>query len=332
MNQLARGGVVALSIALASLHSVSIPAAKAADPKPTPCNYRNKVRSSPFTLAEWNKQVEMFEKFVRGYIKEKEEYDRSFLVGEDKRDLKGSQREKYFDDRKYTVDQTYRWRLEREDPEFYRAIQNGPEGWYTSEKDKEIFRSVFWDYLTFIGWYEVSIENYAIGDSDADKDSILNQGSLKMAITEAQGWSNGGSREAASIKKLTVNGLKVVKADLINYTKELGRLVCPGAWYLSWVQSIHDKAWQRYSVAMDAYRNNIEVLKNAIESSRQEEDERALRRIHSDPNWRYLADFFSVYRTVGPNGFSCTWGFRGEFDCTQEGPYGTKFYGRGPQR
>jgi hypothetical protein len=68
-------------------------------------------------------------------------------------------------------------------------------------------------------------------------------------------------------------------------------------------------------------------LFNAEIGRAQRENEDAVRRMNRNPTWRYLTGYFSVMRTVGPPGFNCRWGFRGDFSCSD----GKGIYSRGPQ-
>ena len=60
-------------------------------------------------------------------------------------------------------------------------------------------------------------------------------------------------------------------------------------------------------------------------------EQRARQKIRSNPTMRYLLDYFTSYRTVGPPGFNCTWGMRGDFYCARYNSRGMlETYGSGP--
>lgn len=315
-NRRQHSNLVSLAAVLIAGLATILPPAYGADPKPTPCTFTNKTRAAWRNRQEWDYEMAMMQKFVNGYIKEKTEYDTRNPPRSDVTSLPEDQMQDYYARRMEEVDQNYKQRLEQEDPEFYWEVQKGPKGWYANEEDAKAFRGAFWDYLTVVGWYKSAIMQYA-----DDK-----KGSLQDAIRDAQGWANSGSRSALSTKKLTVDSLREVKNTLYKYSKELDALICPGAWFSSWAHSINNKAFHKYSIAMEAYRNNRKVVE-------QQQDAQARRQIQNNPTMQYLLNYFSAYRTVGPPGFNCTWGFRGDFSCGRYNRYGLlETYGSGPRR
>ena len=92
--------------------------------------------------------------------KAKAEYESRNLLPSDLESLSKAERKEYLDKREEAIDNDYENTLYREDSKFYKSIQEGPEG-CSREENSKIFRNIFWDYLTTVGWYISAIAGYA---------------------------------------------------------------------------------------------------------------------------------------------------------------------------
>lgn len=296
---------------------------EAKNPNPTPCSFNNKEKRAAKSQAEWYQELNIYRKFVKGYELEKQRYEKSNPRIEDWEPSQERERREYFNERMLEVDRRYKERIRTEDPNFYRVVENGPDGWYESEEHKETWRTVLWSYLAIIGWYKDSIKSYA----------DTGETSLAGTIAKTETWKAGRSREADRVKKLTLGGLKEVRSNLHKQLKRLDELTCPGPWEKSKLDIINGESYKAYALAVEVQRHNAGVFDQEVNNADIAEQAAIKKQIQSDPTMRYLLDYFSSYRTVGPFGFNCTWGIRGEFSCGKYNKYGLlQLYSSGPRR
>jgi len=228
---------------------------EAKNPNPTPCTFSNKVRSNGLTQAQWDQLNAINRKFVNGYVIEKQRYDKFNPINYDRIPSKGKERQNFFGARIQEINREYKNKIMTDDimgkdPNFYRIIENGPDGWGYTEKDKEEWRRSLWDYFALIGYYKDEIMALA----DTDKDSLANSISLTKT------WPVGSSREAARIKKMTLGLIEDERSYLHRQIKRLDGLVCGGTWFNSWHMDIYNESLKAYNNINDVQVHNAGVV------------------------------------------------------------------------
>ena len=223
---------------------------EAKNPNPTPCTFSNKVRSNGLTQVQWDQLNAINRKFVNGYVIEKQRYDKFNPINRDRLPSKGKERRNFFHARGQEIDRAYKNKIMTEDPNFYRIIENGPDGWNYTEKDKEVWRHGLWENFASIGYYKEEIMSLA----DTGKYSLAHLTTLTKT------WSVGSSREAARIKKMTLGLIEDERSYLHKQIKRLDSLVCRGAWFSSWFEDIYDEATKAYLKIHDVQNHNATVV------------------------------------------------------------------------
>ena len=243
---------------------------EAKNPNPTPCTFSNKARSDGLTQAQWDQETAIYRKFVKDYVIEKQRYDKSNPIDFDRIPSKGKERENFFGARMLEIDRQYKNRIMAEDPNFYRIIENGPDGWNYTEKDKELWRVGLWDYMASIGYYKELVMELA----------DTGENSLASSIARTKTWPVGSSREAARTKKITLESIQEARSYLHRQIKRLDGLVCRGAWFSSWLEVVYNESQEAYLKAIDVQRKNADVVDQKRNKQAAMENQ-----IQSNPTW-----------------------------------------------